>query len=163
MAFATRADLLARTNARQLAQWAVPADMPMPPEEGLRVAIAGGDLGGYTDDDRTSLAAALDAIDTALADAESLLISYGIPATVQARLLTRLATTVALYNLQGAERMTKEVQSMYDGAVKTLTAHARGDINLIPADPAAPAPIDDVAIIESAPSRYGRQAVGEGW
>lgn len=163
MAFATRADLLARSNARRLAQLAVPADMRMPPDEALRVAIAGGDVSSYTEVEQAALAAALDAIDTALTDADALLLSYGIPATVQTTLLARLASTVALYNLQGAERMTKEIQDAFDATVKTLRAHATGELNLVPAAPADPAPLDDVVLIESMPSRYGRGYAPEDW
>ena len=163
MAFASRTDLLARSNTRRLAQLAVPADMAMPPEETLRVAIAGGDLSAYPIEVQTALSGALDAIDKALADADALILSYGIPATVQTTLLARLASIVVLYYLQGAERMTKEVQSAYDGVVATLKAHAEGRLNLIPAEPSDPAPSDDVAVIESGPSRYGRSAGCEDW
>ena len=41
MTFATRADLLARSNAMRLAQLAVPADMDMVPDDALRIAVAG--------------------------------------------------------------------------------------------------------------------------
>lgn len=154
MAFATRADLLARSNARRLAQLAVPADMAMPPDEALRVAIAGGDLSAYTPAEQVALAAALAAIDDALSDADALILSYGIPDTVQTTLLARLASTIALYYLQGAERMTKEVQQAYDAAVAMLNKHASGQLNLIPAAPTDPVPSSDLVIIESRPGRY---------
>ena len=154
MAFATRADLLARSNARRLAQLAVPADMAMPPDDALRLAVVGGDLSGFTPAEQTALAAALVAIDNALADAEALILSYGIPATVQTTLLSRLASTVALYYLQGAERMTDDVRKAYEAVIATLKAHARGELDLIPAAPADPVPSDDLVIIESAPGRY---------
>ena len=159
MAFATRADLLARSNARRLAQLAVPADMAMPPDDALRLAVAGGDLSGFTVAEQTALAAALVAIDNALADAEALILSYGIPATVQTTLLSRLASTVALYYLQGAERMTDDVRKAYEATLATLKAHARGELDLIPAAPADPVPSDDLVIIESAPGRYSNTYV----
>lgn len=155
MAFATRSDLLARSNARRLAQLAVPADRAMVPDDALRVAIAGGSLAGYSADDQVAIAEALDAIDKALADADALILSYGIPATVQTTLLARLASTIALYYLQGAERMTKEVESAYNGAIATLKAHAEGKMSLIPAAPTDPLPSSDLAIITSNPARYG--------
>ncbi len=163
MPFATRADLLARSNARRLAQLAVPADMDMVPEDALRVAIAGGSLAAYTAADQQALTLALDAIDKALADADALILSYGIPATVHTTLLARLASTVALYYLQGAERMTKEVQTAYDGAMATLAAHASGKLSLIPADPAAVTITEDVAFIASHPSRYVSPIAGGDW
>lgn len=158
MPFATRADLLARSNARRLAQLAVPADKAMPPEAALRVAIDGGDLTGYTADEQASIALALDAIDKALADADALLLSYGIPDTVQTTLIARLASTVALYYLQGAERMTDDVEKAYKGVIDTLKGHANGTLNLIP--PAPPLPTDPVisgdAVQFDAPvRRYG--------
>ena len=155
MPFATRADLLARSNACRLAQLAVPADRDMVPDDALRVAIAGGDLSAYTPTERIALTEALDAIDKALADADALILSYGIPETVQTTLLARLASTVALYYLQGAERMTDDVQKAYEGVIATLKAHARNDLNLIPAAP-DPERFDDIAFIEASPSRYGR-------
>ena len=155
MAFATRADLLARSNARRLAQLAVPADMEMVPDDALRVAVAAGDLTAYTPSEQLALAAALDAIDKALGDADALILSYGIPATVQTTLIARLTSTIALYYLQGAERMTKEVQQAYDADIAMLNKHAAGQLNLIPAAPTDPLPSSDMAIIESRPSRYG--------
>lgn len=156
MGFATRSDLLARSNARRLAQLAVPADREMPPDDALRVAVAGGDLGIYDPLHQQALAEALDAIDKALADADAAMLSYGIPAGVQTTLLSRLASTIALYYLQGAESMTKEVQSAYDAAVAMLKQHASGQLNLVPAAPGDPEPSADLVIIESKPSRYGR-------
>jgi phage gp36-like protein len=165
MAFATRADLLARSNARRLGHLAVPADMPMPPDDALRVAIAGGDLTGYTADQQTSLAAALEAIDDALADADELIVSYGIPVASTSKLLTRLAAVIAMYYLAGTESGSEETRKAYEGAVGTLKAHARGELNLVPfvPDPAAPAPTEDIAVIESAPSRYDRSQIDGDW
>ncbi|CBJ40053.1 putative Gp36-like prophage protein (Mu-like prophage FluMu) (plasmid) [Ralstonia solanacearum CMR15] len=158
MGFASRSDLLARSNARRLAQLAVPADMDMVPDEALRVAIAGGELDGFTPREQEALVLALDAIDHALADADALLLSYSIPEAVRSTLLGRLASTVALYYLQGAERMTDDVRRAYEGVLDTLKAHARGDINLVPAAPDDPMPSDDLAIIESQPRRFGRRS-----
>lgn len=155
MGFATRSDLLSRSNARRLAQLAVPADMDMPPEESLRVAIAGGDLSACPVAEQAALDAALATIDRALADASALLVSYQVPESAQSTLLARLASTVALYYLYGAESVPKEVQSAYDGVLLTLKSHARGDLALVPADPADPVPSADVATIESAGRRYG--------
>ncbi len=154
MAFASRSDLLARSNARRLAQLAVPADMDMVPDEALRAAIAGSDLSAFSQAEQAALALALEAIDKALADADALILSYGIPDTVQTTLLARLASTVALYYLQGAERMTDDVRKAYDGVIDTLKAHSRGDLDLVPAAPTDPVLSDDLVIIASQPSRY---------
>lgn len=163
MTFAARTDLLARSNARRLFQLAVPADMRMPADDAaLRTAIEGGDLSGYDTETQAALAAALGAIDDALADADALILSHGIPATVQTTLLSRIGATIAFWFLQGAERMTKEVQSAYDTAVAMLRAHARGEIALVPVVPDEAA-VDDVAYIESSPSRYGTALPAEDW
>lgn len=154
MAFATRSDLLARSNARRLAQLVVPADMDMVPDDALRIAIAGGDLGAFSLAVQEALALALMAIDKALDDADALLLSYGIPATVQTTLLARLASTVALYYLQGAERMTDDVRKAYESVIDTLKAHSRGELGLVPSAPTDPVPSDDLAMIESAPRRF---------
>ena len=161
MAFASRSDLLARSNARRLAQLAVPADMDMVPDEALRAAIAGSDLSAFSQAEQDALALALEAIDQALADADALILSYGIPDTVQTTLLARLASTVALYYLQGAERMTDDVRKAYDGVIDTLKAHSRGDLDLVPAAPTDPVLSDDLAVIESQPRRYRSSGVDE--
>lgn len=158
MAFATRADLLARSNARRVAQLAVPADMEMPPFDALRVAIVGGDLTVYTPSDRDTLSAALAVIDEALGDADELILSYGIPSTVGNKLLARIASTIALYYLHGAGEASKEVNEAYTDAVAKLKAHTRGEINLLPVSPStATEPCEDAAIIASAPGRYGKR------
>lgn len=167
--FATRSDLLARSNARRLAQLAVPADVQMPPDDALRVAIAGGDLAGYTQAQQDALTLALDAIDKALADADALLLSHGIPAapdTTAAALsqLARMSSTVALYYLQGAERMSDTVQHGYDDVTEKLMAHSQGKINLVP--PATPPVVqlsDDQVLMSSAPRRYGSTTQPSDW
>lgn len=161
MAFASRSDLLARSNARRLAQLAVPADMDMVPDDALRAAVAGSDISAFTPAQQEALALALEAIDKALADADALLLSYGIPATAQTTLLARLASTVALYYLQGAERMTDDVRKAYDSVIDTLKAHSRGDLGLVPAAPTDPVLPDDLVMIESPPRRFRSSGVDE--
>lgn len=158
MSFATRADLLARSNARRLAQLAVPADVEMVPDDAMRVAIAGGSVAGYTAAQQAALTLALDAIDKALADADALMISYSVPATVQTTLLARLASTIALYYLQGAERMTDDVSKAYESTVATLKAHARGEVRLVPEVPAVPPLAEEPVLFNSSPRRYGSMA-----
>lgn len=155
MPFATRSDLLARSNARRLVQLAVPADRDMVPHDALRAVIAGADLTEYTAQDQASLTLALDAIDKALNDADALILSYGIPATALTTLLARLASTIALYYLQNAERLDKTETSAYEAAIATLKAHARGELNLVPALPTDPVPDGDVISISSNGQRFG--------
>ena len=156
MPFATRADLLARSNAKRLFNLAVPADMEMPADELMRAALVGG-VTSMTEDEDYIVVLALDAIDKALADADALIVSYGVPSAAQNSLLARIASTIALYYLQGAERMTDEIRKAYEGCVDTLKSHAQGKIDLIPDflvdDPASSAG----AMIDSGPARYGRR------
>lgn len=155
MPFATRSDLLARSNARRLAQLAVPADRDMVSHEALRLVIAGGDLSEYSEVDQESLTLALDAIDKALDDADALILSYGIPATVLTTLLARIASTIALYYLQNAEKLDKSETSAYEAAISTLKSHATGMINLIPPAPGTPEIEGDVISISSNRPRFG--------
>lgn len=153
--FATRADLLRNSNARRLAQLAIPADRGMVDDAALRIAIQGGALTAYSADEQVSIALALTAIDNVLADADALMLSYGIPATVQTTLLARLASTIAMYYLQGSERANDIVQKAYDGVIKMLDAHAKGTISLIPAVVTAPPePVGMGAEIVSSTTRY---------
>ncbi len=165
MGFASRSDLLARCNARRLAQLAVPADVAMLPDHALRAAIEGGVLTAYTADEQAVIAQALHAIDTALADADELVVSFGIPAAVRTPLLARLASTVALFYLQGGERMTEQVQKEYDAAVETFRQHSRGTLNLIPPLPTDPVLVDGGSEILSSPARYVAPvgSMGNGW
>ena len=157
MSFATRADLLRRSNARRLAQLVVPTDVAtMPPVDALRVAIEGGDLSSYSDDARRVMGLMLETIDNALGDADAVILSYGIPATVTNTLLSRIASTIAFYFLQGDDKITEEVKRSYDAVIKLLDQHKKGVLDLInaPVEPVPPE-TDDHAVITSSPSRYG--------
>jgi hypothetical protein len=154
--FATRADLLRNSNARRLMQLAIPSDREMPQDvEALRVAIEGGVLTAYSADDQITIALALVVIDGALADADALILSYGIPETVQTTLLARIASTIALYYLQGTEKMNETVQKAFDGVIKLLDGHAKGTLSLIPTVVTVPPePVGMGAEIGSSPVRY---------
>lgn len=151
MSFATRVDLLARSNVKRLAALAVPTDVEMPPVESLRTAINASDLTGYSD----VIVLMMDKIDKALADADALILGYGIPATVQNSLLARIGSTIAFYYLNG-EKISEEVKRSYDGVIDLLKSHVKGTIDLIN-KPVAPVPpeTDSGVVITSRPSRYG--------
>ena len=152
--FATPADVLARTNPRRLAQLAIPADNEMPPTEALRVAINGGDLTVYTTAQQTALSLGIAAINGALSDANQLMLGYGVPATAASTLIARLCTTVALYYLQGTEKVTEDVLRAYHSAVDTLKAFKRGDIELVPTAATAVLPGVDLVLMSSQRRRY---------
>lgn len=164
-AFATRADLLSRSNSMRLAQLATPTDVPMIPDSALRTAISGGGISQFSPEEQTGLLLALDRIDAALSDADSLMVSYGIPATVHTPILTRFACTLALYYLQGTEQMTDDVRRAYEGVLSSLTAHSTGKISLLPSVPdasVAAASGSSGSVVFSSPLRYGRGAATPG-
>ena len=157
--FASRDDLLKRSDAHRLAQLAVPSDRQILDDAALRLAITGGSLAAYSVDDRQTIALALAAIDIALADADALILSYGIPSDSPSTLLPRLATTIALYYLYGADRVTEDMQKAYGSCLFTLKSHAAGAINLgAPLTIATLGPVDDGVELTSSPSRYGGSA-----
>lgn len=156
MPFATRTDLLKRANATRLVQLTVPTDREMVDEAALRLAIDGGDLTGYSNTDQETIALALDAIDSALADADAVILGYSIPATVQTPLLARIAATIALYYLQSQGNMTDDVQKAYDSVIKMLESHVKGVLSLVPPEPEVTVEDNFLgAEITSSPSRYG--------
>lgn len=164
MAYATRADLLARTNAQRLAQLAVPADVAMVPLEVMRAAFSGGGAGELDPATQQAVDLALEAVDHALADADVLMQSYGVPATASNTMLTRMACTLAMYYLQGGEGLSKDDAMAYDGVLRLLGQYRRGEIDLTPGvivDPAVPE--GDLVSIESAPGRYGTSGAWGGW
>lgn len=155
MAFASRQDIIARSNIRRIAQLAAPADMDMLPVDMLRVAIDGGDLTVYDEADQSAIALALDTIDKCLSDADALLMTYDIPETARSTLLARLASTVALYYLQQGEQMTDAVQAAYDGVIDLLDKHAKGQIDLTPIPDDGMDDRDGLVVLHSRRSRYG--------
>lgn len=167
MAYATRADLLARTNARRLAQLVVPADVAMVELDVMRAAFSGGDIGTLDEATQAAVDLALQAADNALADASTLMQSYGVSATATNTMLTRMACTLAMYYLQGGEGLAKDDAMAYDGVMRLLGQYRRGEIDLTPGEPADPAePEGDLVNITSAPGRYGAAAVDDttgGW
>nr|VFK20393.1 MAG: Mu-like prophage protein gp36 [Candidatus Kentron sp. LPFa] len=160
MGFATRADLLQRANARFLVNLAVPADLEPAPEGALRVAIADGDLSGYTDTEREALTLALAAIDSALSEASEVIVSFGIPSETRTPLLARYASTIAFYHLEGAEGHNEESSADYKEAMAALRDHARGVRDLTPPTAQEPDPSDADVIIFSQPRRYGMYDTG---
>lgn len=159
--FATRDDLLARCNVRRLFQLAVPTDRAVPVDAALRIAMAGGDLSGYGTEAVETLGLSLDVIDRALADADEMVAARGIPTDYASPLLARLSSTIALYYLQGAERMTDGVRKGYEDAVETLKAHSRGDISLVP--DAVDGSVEDDVVIERGSYRPRSLPGGEDW
>lgn len=164
MSYATRADLLARSNAQRLVQLAVPTDVGMVPLDVMRAALDGSALGALDADTAQAVELGLQAVDKALGDADALMQSYGVPAPATGTMLTRMACTLAMYYLQGAAGLDKDEVSAYDGVISLLKQYRRGEIDLTPGVPADPAvPEGDLVSIESAPPRYGHSGYTGGW
>lgn len=155
--FATRQDLLTRSNARRLAQLAVPADMTMVPLDVMRTALTGGSIAAESAEVQAAVAEALAAIDHALTDAHDLIVGYGVPTAASSPTLTRMCCTVALYYMQGAERLDKTDGMAYDGVIKLLDQHKRGLVDLAPIADAGGASDTsaDQIVMTSSPSRFG--------
>lgn len=154
--YASRSDLLRNSNARRLMQLAVPTDRKVPLDDALlRIAIEGGDLSAVSSEDQETLALSLDAIDTALIDANALIVSYKVPEDATASILKRLACNIALYFLQGTERQVETVTKNYEAAVRLLEMHSKGVMSLVPDTSVPPEPVGLGAEIGSNPSRFG--------
>jgi len=163
MPFATRTDLLKLTKVDKLAQLAVPADMPMPEGEILRVALEGGDLNQFTEFDRDLIALALTNIDQALTDATAAVVAYGIAEADANPLIARMTARVAFYMLADAqESVSEELMTSYNAVIKQLQMHARGEINLTSSS-TDPVIEGDVIEITSNPSRYIPNGSGADW
>jgi phage gp36-like protein len=163
MAFATRQDLLARSNARRLAQLAVPTDVAMVPLETMRLALDGGDLAGLDTEVRASVDLGLAAIDAALLDAQTLIEGYGVPSTATSSMLTRIACTLALYNLRPSDEVGKDDVTAYNAVMRLLDQSAAGRLQLYTPADTTQTTSSDVPIIESAPARFGGTSAGYGW
>jgi phage gp36-like protein len=160
--FATRQDLLTRCNARRLAQLAVPTDMAMVALDVVRTALTGGSMAAEPADVQAAVADALTTVDQALADAHELIVSYGVPTTSVSTLLTRMCCTVALYYLQGAERLEKTDALAYDGVLKLLEQHKRGLVDLTPgSDTTNATEMADTVVMSSAPGRFGASMLSD--
>lgn len=158
--FATRQDLLTRSNARRLAQLVVPTDLAMVQLDVMRTALTGGSIASEPSDVKAAVAEALSAIDHALTDAHELIVGYGVPTTAISATLTRMCCTVALYYLQGAEGLDKTDGMAYDGVIKLLEQHKRGLIDLTPSTDTGTGTTTsddsaDMVVMESSPGRFG--------
>jgi phage gp36-like protein len=155
MPFASRSDLLQRANAQRLAQLAVPTDRERPADKQLlRRAIECGDIGEVSGAEREAIDLALTVIDKALADADALILSYGVPADIPVTppLLARISSTIALYYLHGAEKMPDTVAKSYEAVIKMLDKWGKGELpGLVPAAPEQPGGMSEIT---SSPRRY---------
>ena len=167
MSYATTTELLIRFDSDEIAQRADRAVPRLITDEMLRIAAAGGDLSGFTPEERAAIARAMEKVDRALADARNTIDSYiagryTLPLSTVPQVLTRIACELARYYLYD-DQITDTVKQRYDANIKFLVGVASGDVKLgVDAEsgssrPAAPAPG------YARPAAFGIAALREGF
>jgi phage gp36-like protein len=77
-------------------------------------------------------------------------------------MLTKMACTLALYNLRGDE-VSKDDAAAYSAVLRLLEQSAAGKLQLYtPLDATQPTSADQ-PVIESAPARFGGSSADYGW
>jgi len=103
MSYATATELLIRFDFDEISQRADRMVPRLVTDEMLRIAAAGGDLSGFTPEERAAIARAMEKVDRALADAR-----------------------YYLYD----DQFTETVKQRYDANIKFLIGVASGDVKL---------------------------------
>jgi phage gp36-like protein len=144
MQYITPTDLAERPGARELAQVASAAHLAMVPSELMEATLRGGDRSAWTADQVTAADDALQRIEDAVRQAESLIDGYlarrgyGLPLSPVPELVTGWARDIARYLLhkdrQGREDNDPIVRA-YRDALKFLELTATGKFSLGAADP----------------------------
>lgn len=156
--FATRKDLLDRSDVDLLTLLVVPTDREMVwSPELLRLAIMQGlesaAAADYTDEERESTRLALEVLDKALADASELVGGYGFAPAQASPLLARLTSIIALYFLYGHHQIPEHMERQFAAQLKLLDKMAAGQIKAgVAVEPAVP---EDAIQITSERRRYG--------
>lgn len=134
MSYATATDLLVRFDTDEIAQR---SDRGVPrrvTDDMLRIAAAGGDLSGFTPEEREAIARAMEKVGRALGDARNTIDSYiagryVLPLSPIPQILTRIACELARYYLYD-DQLTDTVKQRYDANIKFLSGVASGDLKL---------------------------------
>lgn len=161
MPYATVTDLLARFDAEEIAQRTDRSIPRLVTAAILTVAAAGGDLSGYTADERAAATKALALITGALNDADSeingyVATRYAVPLAPVPPVIQRLACDLARYFLYD-DQVTEAIQKRRDGAVAVLRDISAGKVSL--GDPAAPPqPQGGGVEMDSAPAVWRRDS-----
>lgn len=158
--FATRKDLLDRSDVDLLTQLIVPTDREMVFSPELLRLVVEGEAGldgeaaqDYTEEERQSIALALQVMDKALADASELVGGYGFTAAQSSPLLARVTSIIALYFLHGHHHIPEHIERQFNVQLKLLEKMASGQIKAgLPTDPVTP---EDAIQITSERRRYG--------
>lgn len=164
MTYATPADLLARFDAEEIAQRADRGIPRLVTSNLLATAAAGGDLSGFTAEERAATAKALTLVNSALADADSdidgyVSTRYTVPLVPVPTVVKRLACDLARYYLYD-DQATETVQKRRDAAVSTLRDISAGKVSLGDSSVSTPAPATSGVEMTSAPSVWRRENSG---
>ena len=129
MSYATTTELLIRFDSDEIAQRADRLVPRLVTDEMLRIAAAGGDLSGFTPEERAAIARAMEKVDRALADARNTIDSYiagryTLPLSTVPQVLTRIACELARYYLYD-DQITDTVKQRYDANIKFLVGGPR--------------------------------------
>ncbi|WP_241047866.1 gp436 family protein [Achromobacter xylosoxidans] len=134
MSYATATDLLVRFDVDEIVQRTDRAIPRLVTDEMMRIAAAGGDLSGFTPDERVAIARAMEKLDLALADASNTIDGYvagryTLPLSPVPQVLTRIACELARHYLYD-DQITEAVRQRYDANIKFLSRVASGDLKL---------------------------------
>ncbi|MBF0627863.1 MAG: DUF1320 family protein [Magnetococcales bacterium] len=138
MTLASVEDLLLWFGARELAQVAVPEELPVVSSELMRLTIVRGERDAFTDEEITAADAGLGVIERALADATRLIESHvalrhAIPlsgAQVAGSPLPRVCGAIAR-RLLHRDRVPEEVIAGHTQAMNWLKALAAGQVGIV--------------------------------
>lgn len=137
MNYASTTDLLLWYGAKELAQIAVPDDLPVVGADLLRLTIEAGDLDAFTDERIAAAQVGLTRMERALSDAQQLMNSYlalryGLPladALIANSALPRTCGAIAR-RLLHQDRVPQEVMTGYEMALSWLKDLATGQAEL---------------------------------
>ncbi|RJX32332.1 MAG: DUF1320 domain-containing protein [Oxalobacter sp.] len=156
--------LTARFGAEEIAQRADRGVPRLVSAEMLIVLIAGGDMSAFTQEEQTATQRALLVIETAIADANSVVNGYlagryKLPITPVPLSVQRFAGDIARYMIYD-DQATDTIQKRYDAAIKVLGDISRGVVNLGDQSSAQPTPTGGAVRIESGGSVWRRDQGG---
>jgi phage gp36-like protein len=134
MTYATATDLLTRFDAEEIVQRCAREIPRLVSDEMLRTAAAGGDLGGYSEEEQAATARALDKLRHALEDARAtvdgyLAGRYQLPLSPLPPVLVRIACELARYYLYD-DQLTEPVKQRFEANVRFLRDVASGVLQL---------------------------------
>lgn len=166
MPYATARDLLARSDAEEIARLADRGSPRIVTAELLTIAALGGDHTPWGDEETAAVNACMDVIALALSDAQSTINGYlagryQVPLAAVPEIIKRLTVDLARYFL-AADNATESVEKRHKAAVDMLSAISKGTVSLGVNESAQPSKSNGGAVMTSAPSVWRRGDPGAG-